>query len=62
MKVEEQGEKEPKEDKELTGDEANKDKTSKNDSHLIESGKKGPFVRRQELLIKNGLIEVSCFF
>lgn len=62
MKVEDQGEKEPEEDKEVTEDEANKDKTSEDDSYLAESGKKDPFVRRQELLIKSGLAEVSCYF
>lgn len=62
MKVQEQGEKEPEEDKEVTEDEANKDKTSEDDSHIAESGKKDPYVRRQELLIKSGLGEVSCYF
>ena len=42
-------------------DEVNKDKTSADDSDLAESGKKDPFVRRQELLIKSGLADVGCF-
>ncbi|KAK4283399.1 hypothetical protein QN277_000351 [Acacia crassicarpa] len=53
-KVDEQSDKEAGEDME---DEANKDKTSGEDSHLIESGKKDPIVRRQELLIESGLAE-----
>ncbi|KAI4338311.1 hypothetical protein L6164_016652 [Bauhinia variegata] len=54
LEVEEHDDKEPKEDKELTADE---DKTSGDDSHHIETGKKDPFVRRQELLINSGLAE-----
>lgn len=42
-------------------DEPKKDKTSVDDSDLVESGKKDPFVRRQELLINSGLAEVGCF-
>ncbi|KAF7813526.1 pumilio-like protein 24-like [Senna tora] len=53
-KVEEPGDDEPKEDMEVTADEANKDGDN---SHLVESGKKDPIVRRQELLIKSGLAE-----
>lgn len=44
---------------EETADEANKDKNSGDDSNLVESGKKDPTVRRQELLIKSGLAEVG---
>lgn len=53
--------KESKEDNEMVVDEPNKDKTPVDDSDLAESGKKDPFVRRQELLIKSGLAEVGCF-
>ncbi|XP_027330421.1 pumilio homolog 24 isoform X2 [Abrus precatorius] len=49
--------KESKEDIEVAVDEVNKDKTSVDDSDLAESGKKDPFVRRQELLIKSGLAD-----
>lgn len=48
---------ESNEDKEVTVDEVNKDKTSVDDSDLAESGKKDPLVRRQELLINSGLAE-----
>lgn len=51
------GDKESKEDIEVAVDEVNKDKTSIDDSDLAESGKKDPFVRRQELLIKSGLAD-----
>ncbi|KAL2338996.1 hypothetical protein Fmac_013442 [Flemingia macrophylla] len=51
------GEKESKEDMEVEMDEVNKEKTSVDDSDLAESGKKDPFVRRQELLIKSGLAD-----
>ncbi|KAH1088423.1 hypothetical protein AAZX31_07G226400 [Glycine max] len=51
------GDKESKEDIEVAVDEVNKDKTSADDSDLAESGKKDPFVRRQELLIKSGLAD-----
>ncbi|KAK7363536.1 hypothetical protein VNO77_05682 [Canavalia gladiata] len=51
------GDKEDKEDIEVAADEVNKDKTSADDSDLAESGKKDPFVRRQELLIKSGLAD-----
>lgn len=44
---------------EETADEANDDKHSGDDSHPVESGKKDPIVRRQELLIKSGLAEVG---
>ncbi|KAF7835404.1 pumilio-like protein 24-like [Senna tora] len=54
VKVEEPGDDEPKEDMEVTADEANKDGDN---SHLVESGKKDPIVRRQELLSKSGLAE-----
>ncbi|KAF7800731.1 pumilio-like protein 24-like [Senna tora] len=53
-KVEEPGDDEPKEDIEVTADEANK---HGDNSHLVESGKKDPIIRRQELLIKSGLGE-----
>ncbi|KAF7800934.1 pumilio-like protein 24-like [Senna tora] len=52
----EPGDDEPKEDIEVTTVEANKDGDN---SHLVESGKKDPIVRRQELLIKSGLVEVG---
>ncbi|KAG4929365.1 hypothetical protein AAZX31_17G028600 [Glycine max] len=51
------GDKESKDDIELALNEVNKDKTSVDDSDLAESGKKDPFVRRQELLIKSGLAD-----
>ncbi|XP_061349186.1 pumilio homolog 24 isoform X2 [Gastrolobium bilobum] len=51
------GDEESKEDIEVEMDEVNKDKTNVDDSDLAESGKKDPFVRRQELLIKSGLAE-----
>lgn len=54
------GDKEPKKDIEVAEDEINEDKTPADDSGLAESGKKDPFVRRQELLIKSGLAEVGC--
>ncbi|KAJ1395242.1 Pumilio RNA-binding repeat [Sesbania bispinosa] len=50
-------ESESKEDIEVAVHEVNNDKTSVDDSDLAESGKKDPFVRRQELLIKSGLAE-----
>lgn len=53
--------KESKEDNEMPVDEPDKDETPVDDSDLVESGKKDPFVRRQELLIKSGLAEVGCF-
>ncbi|XP_015937538.1 pumilio homolog 24 [Arachis duranensis] len=46
-----------KEDTEMAVDEPSKDDTPKDDSYVAESGKKDPFVRRQELLIKSGLAE-----
>ncbi|XLS90050.1 hypothetical protein HN51_066058, partial [Arachis hypogaea] len=46
-----------KEDTEMAVDERSKDDTPKDDSYVAESGKKDPFVRRQELLIKSGLAE-----
>ncbi|OIW17690.1 hypothetical protein TanjilG_29040 [Lupinus angustifolius] len=49
--------KESKDDVEVAVDELNKDQTSADDLDLAESGKKDPFVRRQELLIKSGLAE-----
>lgn len=52
---------ESKEDMEVAADEVHKDKTSVDDADLAESGKKDPFVRRQELLINSGLAEVGCF-
>lgn len=51
------GDKEPKEDIEAAVDKVTEDKTSADDSDLAESGKKDPFVRRQELLIKSGLAD-----
>lgn len=72
--VEEPCDKEPEEDKEVTADDVNRDKTSKVEEHSDKeaeedvedeankdktSGKKDPIVRRQELLIKSGLAEVS---
>ncbi|KAE9601479.1 putative CPL domain-containing protein [Lupinus albus] len=51
------GDKESKDDIEVAVDELNKDKTSVDDPDLAESGKKDPYVRRQELLIKSGLAE-----
>lgn len=53
------GDNESKEDMEVEVHKVNKDKTSVDDSDLAESGKKDPFVRRQELLIKSGLAEVG---
>lgn len=38
-----------------------KEETSVDDSHLAESGRKDPFIRRQELLIQSGLAEVASF-
>ncbi|KAI5415700.1 pumilio homolog 24 isoform X1 [Lathyrus oleraceus] len=46
-----------KEDIEVKLPEVNEDKTSEDDTDLAESGKKDPFVRRQELLINSGLAE-----
>ncbi|MED6106511.1 hypothetical protein PIB30_005139 [Stylosanthes scabra] len=46
-----------KEDTEMAVDEPSKDDTPKDDSYVAEGGKKDPFVRRQELLIKSGLAE-----
>ncbi|XLS78507.1 hypothetical protein HN51_062732, partial [Arachis hypogaea] len=46
-----------KEDTEMVVDERSKDDTPKDDSYVVESGKKDPFVRRQEQLIKSGLTE-----
>ena len=46
-----------KEDTEMAVDESSKGDTPKDDSYVAESGKKDPFVRRQELLIKSGLAE-----
>lgn len=54
--VDEHSDKEAEEDKQ---DEVNNDKTSAEDSHPVEIGKKDPMVRRQELLIKSGLAEVD---
>ncbi|CAL0330180.1 unnamed protein product [Lupinus luteus] len=51
------GDKESKDDIEVAVDDVNKDKTSVDDPDLAESGKKDPYVRRQELLIKSGLAE-----
>lgn len=48
-----------KEDIEVKVLEVNEDKTSEDDTDLAESGKKDPFVRRQELLINSGLAEVG---
>ncbi|KAK7264669.1 hypothetical protein RJT34_32279 [Clitoria ternatea] len=46
-----------KEDKDMAVDEVSSDKTAMDDSDLAESGKKDPFLRRQELLIKSGLAD-----
>ncbi|CAI8610701.1 unnamed protein product [Vicia faba] len=46
-----------KEDIEVKMPEVNEDKTSEDVTDLAESGKKDPFVRRQELLINSGLAE-----
>ncbi|KAK7387939.1 hypothetical protein VNO78_22738 [Psophocarpus tetragonolobus] len=51
------GDKESKEDIDVAEDEVSKDKTFGDDSDLAESGKKDPFVRRQEILIKSGLAD-----
>lgn len=34
--------------------------SAEEDNDLVEGGKKDPFVRRQELLVKSGLAEVCC--
>lgn len=55
------GDDESKEDMEVAVDKVHQDQTSVDDADLAESGKKDPFVRRQELLINSGLAEVDCF-